>query len=159
MKWDRNTPLPCESHFDWLKELDIPFAVKYARRDVIVRANSQVERASVTKIDGPLFGEFQTVDPANANESERLGHCMEPLKLDVPAFAKIPPNASHILLGAATTLDRLDASIPFFERWLPYSNARLFIVVTGPDDSRPDGKRMAETQFHMRDGGMAVTLI
>ncbi|MCJ1456590.1 hypothetical protein MMC28_006952 [Mycoblastus sanguinarius] len=151
-------PPACESRLDWLSELDIPFPVKYARRDIVVRSNSQAHRASVTKIDEPLFGDLQTVDPAKDNETV-LTNCIEPLMLDVPAFAQAPPNASHILFGAATTLDRLEASLPFFRRWLAYTDARLFVVISGPDDSAPDRKRMAEMQSRMRDLGLSVTLV
>jgi len=151
-------PLLCQSRLEWLNELDIPFPVKYARRDIVVRSNPQAQRASVTKIDQPLFGDFQTVDPKNGNENGLI-HCLNPLILDVPPYSKAPPDASHILLGAATTLDRLDISIAFFQRWLAYTNARLFVIVTGPDDSRPDPKRMADLQSHMRDLGLAVTLV
>lgn len=151
-------PLICQSRLDWLRELDVPFPVKYARRDIFVRSNPQAKRASVTKVDEPLFGEFQIVDPFNGNASA-LDHCMKPLVLDVPAYSKNPPDASHILLGAASNLDRLDASLPFFQRWLAYTNARLFVIVTGPDDSRPDLERMAELQAHMRNLGIAVTLV
>lgn len=152
-------PTMCQSPLDWLKELDIPFPVKYARRDILVRSNPQTQRASMTKIDKTLFGDFQVVNPvANGNESGLL-HCLEPLVLDVPAFKKEPPDASHLLFGAATSLDRLDVSIPFFRRWLAHTNARLYVVVTGPNDSAPDPERMAELQSRMRDLGMMVTLV
>ena len=151
-------PQICQSKPDWLQELDIPFPVKYARRDIIVRSNPSSQRASVTKIDEPLFGDFQVVDPTKVNESG-LSHCMQPLVLDVPEYAKTPPDASHILLGAASTLDRLEASISFFQRWLAYTNARLFIIISGPDGKKADLARQAEMQSHMRDLGMAVTLM
>lgn len=151
-------PVICQSPLDWLKELDIPFPVQYARRDIIVRSSPQAQRASITKIGGPLFGDLQIVDPASSDQNG-LAHCMEPLMLDVPAFATTPVDASHILFGAATSLDRLDASIPFFRRWLAYTNARIFVIVTGPEDSKPDPQRMAELQSHMRGLGITVTLV
>ena len=151
-------PALCQSQPDWLKELDIPFPVNYARRDIFVRSNPQARRASVTKVDEPLFGEFQTVDPFAGNVTS-LDRCMEPLLLDVPAYRKTPLDASHILLGAASNLDRLDASLSFFQRWLANTNIRLFVIVTGPDESKPDQKRMADLQAHMRDIGIAATLV
>ncbi len=151
-------PPPCQSHLDWLKPLDIPFPVEYARRDIIVRSNPQIRRSSLTKVNGPLFGDLQTVDPGKENGSI-LVNCMEPLRLDVPAFSKAPSDASHILLGGATSLDRLDASLPFFRRWLAHTGARVFLIVTGPDDSTPDPKRMADMQTHMRELGLSVTLM
>lgn len=151
-------PAICQSPPDWLKELDIPFPVRYARRDIIVKSSPQAQRASITKIDGPLFGDLQVVDPADSNQTG-LVHCMEPLTLDVPTFAKSPVDASHLLFGAATSLDRLDASISFFQRWLAHTNARLFVIVTGPDDTKPNPQRMSDLQSHMRDLGISVTLV
>ncbi len=151
-------PYICQSTPDWLQELDIPFPVRYARRDIIVKSSPQAQRSSITKVNGPLFGGLQVVDPSSGNQSG-LAHCMEPLTLEVPVFAKSPVDASHILFGAATSLDRLDASIPFFQRWLAHTNARLFVIVTGPNDSKPDPRRMGDLQLHMRDLGILITLV
>lgn len=151
-------PAICESPPDWLKELDIPFPVKYARRDIVVKSSPQAQRASITKVDEPLFGDLQEVDPTDEKQAS-LAHCMPPITLDVPAFPNTPTNASHILFGVATSLDRLEASIPFFQRWLAFTNARMFVIVTGPDDSKPDPQRMGDMQSHMRDLGLLVTLV
>lgn len=151
-------PAICQSPPHWLKKLDIPFPVKYARRDIIVRSSTQAHRALVTKIDEPLFGDLQEVDPTDDKQSG-LAHCMPPLTLDVPTFTNTPTDASHILFGVATSLDRLEASIPFFQRWLAFSNARMFVIVNGPDDSKPDSRRMSDMQSRMRDLGMLVTLM
>ncbi|KAL6713211.1 hypothetical protein ACLMJK_009332 [Lecanora helva] len=153
----------CQSNLDWLKELDIPFPVKYARRDIHVRSDSTAQRLSVTKINEPLLGDFQVVDPHkqdNRTASGGIKDCMPPLTLSVPAYSKQPPDASHILFGAASNLDRLEASISFFERWLAHTGARLFIIISGPDDkTRPDLTRMSTMQTQMRSLGMNVTLI
>lgn len=119
--------------------------------------NPKAERSSITKIDQGLFGDLQTIDPWKGNAT--LANCMEPLKLDVPVHSTNPADASHIIFGTATNIDRLDASIPFFQRWLPNTKARLFAMVTGPADSQPDPERMAALQQKMRDQGMAVTLV
>lgn len=149
----------CQSNFEWLNELDIPFPVKYARRDIVVRSNPNAQRNSITKIDEPLFGNSTIVQPGTENAGSSLSHCRETLFLDVPAFADTPPDASHIIFGAATTLGRLEVSLPFFERWLAHTNARLFVVVTGPNDSAPNPDHMADLQSRMRDIGLAVTLV
>lgn len=149
----------CQSNFDWLNELDIPFPVKYARRDIVVRSNPKAQRNPITRIDEPLFGNSTIIEPGKDNGDSAWSHCLEPLFLDVPTFADIPPDASHIIFGAATTLGRLEVSLPFFERWLAHTNARLFVVVTGPDDSAPNPEHMADLQSRMRNSGLAVTLV
>ena len=120
----------CQGSFDWLNELDIPFPVKYARRDIVVKPDPNVQRNSVTKIDEALFGNPSIVEPGMNSNKTGLPDCSEPLFLNVPAFADTPIDASHIIFGAATTLGRLQISLPYFERWLAHTNARLFVVIT-----------------------------
>ena len=149
----------CQANSDWLNELDIPFPVKYARRDIVVRSNPNIQRESITKIDEPLFGDLKIVNPGKESNESGLSSCSEPLYLDVPAFSSTPTDASHIIFGAATTLGRLEVSLPFFERWLAHTNARLFVVVTGIDGKAPKSEHMASLQSRMRDLGLAVTLV
>lgn len=125
----------------------------------MVRSSPNAQRDSVTKIDEPLFGNLSVVQPGKGSTEPGLPHCLEPLFLDVPAFANDPVDASHIIFGAATTLARLEVSLPFFERWLAYTNARLFVVVTGPKDGAPNPEHMASLQSRMRDLGLAATLV
>ena len=154
-------PSPCPNRLDWLHELDgsidITFPLKYARRDIIVRPKAGLERASVTKLNGTLLPDFQEISSTDACELEEE-HRLPPFHIDVPAFSK-HIDASHILFGAATTLERLDASIPFFQRWLADTGARMFVVVTGNDDAMPDPQAMEDLQTRMRELGMLVTLV
>lgn len=137
----------------------MPFPVKYARRDVVVRSNLTVQRDLITKINDPLFGDLRIVQPGKNDNEPGSPDCLEPLFIDVPAFADAPVDASHIMFGAATTLGRLEISLPFFERWLANTHARLFVVVTGSDDKAPLQKHMADLQSRMRGLGLAVTLV
>jgi len=156
-------PLPsaCPDHLDWLRELadspDLTFPLKYARRDIIVRPIAGLERASVTKLDGNLLPDLQEISSPEACELKEE-HRLPPFHLDVPEFSN-PVHASHIIFGAATTLDRLDASIPFFQRWLAHTGARLFVIVTGNEDASPDPEAMDGLQNRMRELGMIVTLV
>ena len=149
----------CQSNIDWLNELDIPFPVKYARRDIVVRSNPNIQRDLITRIDEPLFGDLKMVEPGKESNETGLPHCSEPLFLDVPAFSDTPADASHILFGAATSLARLEASLPFFERWLAHTNARLFVVVTASDGKAPNPEHMDGLQSRMRGLGLAATLV
>ena len=149
----------CQGNFDWLNELDIPFPVKYARRDIVVRSNPSAQRESITKIDGPLFADLKIVEPGKDSNESESSLCSEPLLLDVPAFADAPVDASHIIFGAATTLGRLEASLPFFERWLAHTNARLFVVVTESNGKAPKLEYMDGLQSRMRGLGLAATLV
>ena len=145
----------CQGSFDWLNELDIPFPVKYARRDIVIKSDPNVQRSSITKIDEALFGDLSIVEPGINRNKTGLPGCSEPLFLNVPAFAGTPTDATHIIFGAATTLGRLEVSLPYFERWLAHTNARLFVVLT---DKAPKSEAVAAMQSRMRDLGLAVTL-
>ena len=154
-------PSACPNQLEWLHELgdspDVTFPLKYARRDIVVRPKPGIERASVTKLDENLLPEFQEISSPDGCELKEEHH-MPPFHLDVPTFLK-HIDASHILFGAATTLDRLDASIPFFQRWLANTGARLFVVVTGNDDAAPNPQAMEDLQARVRELGMLVTLV
>ena len=149
----------CQSNNDWLNELDIPFPVKYARRDIVVRSNPNVQRDLITRIDEPLYGDLKMVKPGKESNETGLPQCPEPLYIDVPAFSNAPTDASHIIFGAATNLARLEVSMPFFERWLAHTNARLFVVVTGSDGKAPSPEHMDGLQSRMRGLGLAATLV
>ena len=149
----------CQSNHNWLNELEIPFPIRYARRDIVVRSSPGTQRDPLTKIDEPLFGDLKTVHPGQDSNEPGSSHCLEPLFLDVPAFSDTPPDASHIIFGAATTLGRLEMSLPFFERWLAHTNARLFVVVTGSDGKAPMSEHVDRLQSRMRDLGIAATLV
>ena len=151
----------CPNHLDWLRELesspDVTFPLKYTRREIIVRPKPGVKRSSLTKRDEKLLPDFQTISTPNACEFTEE-YCLPPIQLDVPE--RKPINAFNILFGAATTTDRLNASIPFFQRWLAHTGARLLIIVTGSKpDSPADTNVMASLQAEMRVLGMQVTLV
>ncbi|KAL9126768.1 MAG: hypothetical protein Q9217_004237 [Psora testacea] len=150
---------PCPSHAPWLQsELKVNFPVQYARRDIVVRPQLEMKRASVTHIDGALFPDFEVIDP-HKDLTLNLSKCLGPLVLDVPAWPTEYPNASHLVFGLSTSLSRLEDSLPYFQRWLAYTNARLIAIVTAPEDDFPDKKDMIDVETRMRDVGIAATLV
>ena len=149
---------PCRQTLGRLKDLDLNFPVKYARRDINVTSRSDTHRPSLTNIDGKLFPKTQIVDPW---KDPMIENCMSPLLLDVSPFAKRETvDASHILFGMSTTLSRLEDSIPFLERWLAHTGASFFaIVVNSEEDRKPDKRKMSLLQAHMHDLGIKATLV
>ncbi|KAI4247073.1 MAG: hypothetical protein L6R40_001738 [Gallowayella cf. fulva] len=157
---------PCPDTLDWLLPLDLTYPIKYARRDIVIESNPQAKRLSVTKLPASLFPDFQSVDLTDGTHVQ-LKDCQDPLVLHVPA-PKGPVDASHILFGISTTLDRLNDSIPSLLRWLPHTNAKLFVIAIKdddvPEDSKDryhpaDAKEMSELQSHMRNLGLDVTIV
>lgn len=132
--------------------------IKYARRGIQVVPREGLQRVSITKFDEPLLPKLQEVDSSERPDVQ-LRHCMDPLILNVPSRPQGSINASHIIFGMSTPLDRLEDSTLYIERWLPFTGARLFVVVTGSDESSPDESRMSELELKMRGLGMQVTLV
>ncbi len=149
---------PCRQRLGRLKELDVKFPIRYARRDINVRFELGTQRPSITNVDEPLFPKVQIVDPA---KDPILEHCIPPLSLQVPFFPKRETvDASNILFGMSTLLKRLEDSIPFLERWLAHTDASFFvIVVNSEEDRKPDKKKMAALQSHIRELGIKITLV
>ena len=149
----------CQSNLDWLNELDISFLVNYSRREIVVRSNPDTQGSSITKIDGSLFSSMTPVLPGKDDNEPDVLQCLEPLFLYVPVFTDTLVDASHIIFGAATTVGRLEVSMPCFERWLAHANARLFVVVTGSDGKPLNQGHMDEVQLRMRRLGLAAALM
>lgn len=149
---------PCRQRLGRLKDLDIKFPIKYARRDINVRRQSGTQRPSVTDTDGPLFPKVQVVDPG---KDPILEHCLPPLTLEVALFPKKESvDASNVLFGMSTVLYRLEDSVPFLERWIAHTDAQLFVIVVDSEEKRkPDKKKMAALQSHMRGLGIKTTLV
>ncbi|KAL8944411.1 MAG: hypothetical protein Q9216_000462 [Gyalolechia sp. 2 TL-2023] len=158
---------PCPDNLDWLLPLQLTYPIKYARRDILVNPATGVERLPVTKHDGTLFPDFQSVDLTDDGKVQ-LRNCRDPLTLRVPEAAKSRVDASHIIFGISTTLTRLDESIPSMLRWLPNTQAKLFVIVIEdddvPDESEDrfhpaDSKAMSDLQSRMRNLGLDVTIV
>ncbi|KAL8658657.1 MAG: hypothetical protein Q9202_007498 [Teloschistes flavicans] len=157
----------CPDTLDWLLPLNLSYPVRYARRDIIVKPTATAKRLSVTKLPGPLFPDFQSVN-LTASTTVDLKHCEDPLVLDVPDNPRRAADAAHIIFGISTTLERLDGSIPSLLRWLPNTGAQLFVIAIKDDDvpeeskdrfHPADGKDMSELQSRMRELGLNVTIV
>ena len=153
-----NHVLSCPSNIGWLEDLHLKYPLKYARRDVIVKPTLGLDRASVTKIKEDLFPDFQTfMDPTVVRPDAE--HCDKPLVLEVPSYLEDYADASHVIFGVSTSLQRLEDSISYFERWLAHTKGRLIAQVVGPDESMPDTKEMKRLETVMNHLGICATLV
>ncbi|KAL9129120.1 MAG: hypothetical protein Q9217_002330 [Psora testacea] len=153
----------CSDELDWLGELNLTYPVLYARRDILVNSNPSAKRAFLTRVDEKLFPDLQRIDLLESAVLQQ--HCKDPLILDLPAAIPSAGEASHIIFGISTTLQRIDDSIPQLLRWLPNTNARLFVIVIESEQHdevkavEADPGRKAELQARMRSLAMDVTLV
>ena len=160
----------CPDELDWLAGLNLTYPIRYAHRDVFVNPTEGLERSSITKLDGSLFPDFQTID-LSKDVKISLQHCEKPYLLNVPALVRASADASHIIFGVSTTLKRLNTSVPSLLRWLPHTNAKLFAIVIESeqivesegvervDAVAADPQQKTELQARMRGLGMDVTLV
>ena len=168
--WKGQPVEPCPDKLERLSSVNLTYPIRYSHRDIIVNPVPNLKRASITKLDDPLFPTFQTIDLTVVTQVE-LQHCEKPLVLDVPAPLEDSGDASHITFGISTTLDRLEESITPLQRWLPHYRARLFVIVIekeqvgeaegveAADAVAADPQKMEELQTRMRGLGMDVTLV
>lgn len=160
----------CPDKLDWLSSLNLTYPIRYAHRDIVIKPTPGLKRASITRLDAPLFPISQTID-LSEDVKVSLQHCKKPYLLNVPALVKDAGDASHIIFGISTTLKRLDASVPSLLRWLPHTNAKLFAIVIESeqivesegveriDAVAADPQQKAEIQARMRGLGIDVTLV
>ena len=143
---------------DWLSCQNLTYPIKYACRELRTRVTPRLIRASLTKIELPLFENIQTIESSPTQGEEAL-RCLEPLLLDVPAFTRGPVNASNLMFGIQTTIKRLDKSIPQLMRWLPHTGAKLFAIVIESEGVAADPDQILGLETRMRNFGMDATLL
>ena len=148
----------CSGNLTRLNDLDIKFPIKYARRDIIVNINPDIHRTSLTQIDAPLFSDVQFVDPVNSPDWG-LEKCSPPLTLEVPVSSKQPVNASHVIFGISTYMERMEDSIPHLQRSLAHTSARLIVLAVKHGEVIPRKKEMAALESRMRSLGIDVTVV
>lgn len=148
----------CSGRLTRLENLDIKFPIKYARRDIIVKASPGLNRTSLTQIDVPLLPNVQIVDPIQFPDLG-LEQCSSPLTLEVPAFPKQPANASHIIFGISTYIKRMEGSIPHLQRSLAHTSARLIVLVVDYGEVTPKAREMVALESRLRGFGIEATVI
>lgn len=133
------------------KSYDLTPTIQYARRSIKVEVSNDTERKSLTRLDEPLFPQSQRIDFKACKDV--IPSPSEPLTLKVSA----PPSytdASGLMFGVSTTLERLEDSIPQFQRWLSGNGAKLLAVIIDKDISDFEG-----TISKLRSGGIDAILV
>ena len=148
----------CSGNLTRLKDLDIKFPIKYARRDIIVKSNPDLRRTSLTQIDAPLLSDAQFVDPVNSPDWG-LEKCSPPLTLEVPVFPLQHANASHVIFGISTYMERMEDSIPHLQRSIAHTSARLIVLAVKHGEVTPRKKEMAALESRMRSLGIDATVV
>ena len=104
----------------------------------------------------PLFESIRLVtkkDNSNATmytDQLKLENCPKPFKISVQAPETVV-DASHVMFGASTTLERLLASTEQMVHWLSYTQAQLLVSVLHHPNA-------TVVQDYMRGRGISVTI-
>ncbi|TKA77428.1 hypothetical protein B0A55_04818 [Friedmanniomyces simplex] len=127
-----------------LNALQLSGPFEFRRRCFDVRPAKDVQRSSLAEVKAELFAlppsQGVTVD-------DLLPPCQESIKLDVPHFdPRARVDTSELFLGVATTLSRIDASLPAFSRWLSGTGSPLLVLLV----DQPDLHRRAEAIGRVR---------
>ena len=140
--------------WEWITSHNLTYPLKYSSRTITARKIPGLRRASLTKIEVPLFEAFQTVESI---EDVKVGST-QALELEVPAYKKGPVKASHLIFGIQTTIKRLEHSVPQLARWIAYTGAKLYVVLLEAEEVRVNTEQMVGLETSMRSQGFDVTL-
>ncbi|KAE8445848.1 hypothetical protein EG329_012771 [Mollisiaceae sp. DMI_Dod_QoI] len=151
-------PTPCSEHLGWLEPYQFSYPIKYVARDIITVPSPKPERPALTVLDEPLFDEFTTVDMAQST-TVKIARCLPPLHLQVAQNNKGPADASNMIFGLQTTMNRLKDTVKHLARWLPNTGARLYAIVIETEELAADDAEMAKLEREFHDKGMLVSIV
>ncbi|RDL42157.1 Uncharacterized protein BP5553_02136 [Venustampulla echinocandica] len=157
-------PAACEDQLDWLDIYNFTNPIRYVSRDIITKPVSSrpgSDRPSLTILDEPLFLDLETAD-LSQSKTLKSEKCLPPLILEVPHVAMPAVDASNMIFGLQTTIQRLNDTAKHLARWLPNTNARLFAIVIDlvKDEETPaNDQQMAALEKEFHDKGMNVSII
>ena len=147
----------CLMHPDILSRYNLSDTIRFGRILLAVDFVPQDSFSSPPLIDhSPLF-ESVGVVPQNNNSNAttnkdqvRLQNCHDAVKISVPQLEP-KADASHVMFGVSTTLERLLASTEQMTHWLSDNGAQLLASV-------PYHPNTTVVQDHMRSRGIEITI-
>lgn len=151
----------CIQHLGWLEPYQFSSPIEYVSRDIIVRPREGTQRLPLTVVDEPLF-ESSTWFNLAESPTLHIEHCLPPLQLEVSHGSMVRVDASNMIFGLQTTIERLRDTVKYLARWLPYTGARLYAIVIDTHDDKEipaDNNEMQALEEQMRDLGMDVHVI
>ncbi|PWY95252.1 hypothetical protein BO94DRAFT_531176 [Aspergillus sclerotioniger CBS 115572] len=126
---------PCYVDLDRLRQYSVSSTtVEYARLEIAVAPTENF--TGYTDTLGARFPKFSTVrlDTEEHRQGLSPDRCTASVTIEGPT-PSARPDASHIIFGIATSVDRLLDSLDAFAHWAAGSNARILAVVDrgGPE--------------------------
>ena len=127
----------CTGVLGALKALDLTPGVQYAKRCITARAVDDYKPRSIVHLEQRLLTGFQDVALDQLCEEQPViqAEIEDCITIDYPVFK--PPHdigTSALLLGASTTLERLNDSLPQMARWLANKTTSLVVIIKDSGD-------------------------
>ncbi|KAJ5652145.1 hypothetical protein N7507_009571 [Penicillium longicatenatum] len=125
----KNTPIgDCSVDLEYLRSLGFNHSVDYARWNIRVTESKKfTEFSESLDVPVPEFNRLE-LDTEAAIDTLPAGQCPRAVKIEAPK-RKAPVDASHLMFGVATTIDRLDDSLGAISRWAGGTKARVIALV------------------------------
>ncbi|KAK5117404.1 hypothetical protein LTR62_006022 [Meristemomyces frigidus] len=139
---------------DMLKALKVSSGFDFRRRCFNVRPTVGVKRTSLAKIPQSLF---QVPPSRGLSIEDALPPCQDVVHLDVPDWSqKAIADTSAIMFGMATTLSRIDASLPAVSRWLSNSGSPLVVLLVDQAELIHEGQTIARIRDEAAELGIEL---
>jgi hypothetical protein len=135
-----STNAECVVDIDLLRatDLNLTFEAEYTRLEIVVTQSNEVDSFSGDL--GVSLPDFELIDLDNPVHKCRSTS----VTIRVPTLP-VKADASHILFGVATTLERLDDSLGGFASWASGTNTTILAVI----EPHGDLKKIEAKAFHL----------
>ncbi|KXT14364.1 hypothetical protein AC579_2765 [Pseudocercospora musae] len=125
-----------------LKQLEVPAKFSYQRHCISARERNGLTRESLVEIQDPVFAGARPVDISLDDDFQPQSHsqsilppCQTAVEIDVPEFSShVSGSTEALMLGVATTLKRIEQSLPTFSRWLSNTGSPLLVLLVDHAD-------------------------
>nr|POE47464.1 hypothetical protein CFP56_00795 [Quercus suber] len=111
--------------------LNLPKQFEYRRTCFVARPSQHAKRSSLQHIPSPLIGHQQGYPLLlGSNSHGKFPPCKGAIVVDVPHHHRHGTlDTSSLMLGVATTLERIQTSLPALSRWLPNTGSSLVVLL------------------------------
>ncbi|KAI9703499.1 MAG: hypothetical protein M1820_005803 [Bogoriella megaspora] len=147
--------------------LDLPHRFDYQCRVIQTQQVSHLARSRMQNVDGRMFQEPTKIQGVEA-EFAALPNCPSS-EITVPEFERnTDVDTSSLLFGAATSLDRINASAAHWARWLQGTDAGAIVIVHWDPEIDKEirtveeyraSQKWKEVEENLEKHGLNVTLI
>lgn len=144
--------VPCATDLELLKNLKLSPTIKYSRRSL--RAVRSTATANLTdQIDAPFEYGATTIDLASENLSNTtIDSCAPIVDVQIPALPA-RADASSLIFGVATNVNRLEDSLAAFQHWAGFTRTRI-VAILEPASS----ESIAGVKSHAELRGIDLTI-